>query len=69
MKKIILILVVCLICGYTFSQSISSQVIASAGEHSKTSEIIVSWPLGEIVIETLKSSTVSLNTRFSTRVL
>ncbi|MEA2106001.1 MAG: T9SS type A sorting domain-containing protein [Bacteroidota bacterium] len=64
MKKTILILVVCLLCGYTFSQSISSQVIASAGEYSETSEIIVSWTLGEIAIETLESSTVILSQGF-----
>lgn len=60
MKKIILFVVICFLGGYSFGQSISSQVVATAGEHSETSELSVSWTLGEIAIETLESSSVTL---------
>ncbi|MFP4023539.1 MAG: T9SS type A sorting domain-containing protein [Thiohalospira sp.] len=64
MKKIILFFVASFLVGNSFGQSISSQVIATAGENSETSELGVSWTLGEIAIETLESSSVTLNQGF-----
>lgn len=64
MKKIVLFVLICLFNGYTFSQSVSPYVIASAGEHSETPDITVSWNLGEIAVETLTSSSIILTQGF-----
>ncbi|MEE4196213.1 MAG: T9SS type A sorting domain-containing protein [Bacteroidales bacterium] len=64
MKKIIPFLVICFFGGNAFGQEISSQVVASAGEYSETSNYSVSWTLGEIAIETLESSSIILTQGF-----
>ncbi|MFO7827562.1 MAG: T9SS type A sorting domain-containing protein [Bacteroidales bacterium] len=64
MKKIILFVFICLLNGYTFGQEVSSYVIAAAGENSETSELSVSWTLGEIAVETLESSTIIMTQGF-----
>lgn len=64
MKRILLFVFVCLLNGYAFGQSVSSYVIAAAGEHSETSDISVSWTLGEIAVETLESSSIILTQGF-----
>ncbi len=54
MKKNYILLLFCLSVFYVDGQSISSYVIASAGESTEVNGINISWTLGEIAIETLK---------------
>lgn len=53
MKKILFI-VFCFSCfGSVLAQSITPEVIASAGEHFTGSNAQLSWTIGEVVIETV----------------
>ena len=54
MKKFYVMIFGCLMGLYTSGQSISSYVIASAGESVENGGISVSWTLGELAIETLE---------------
>ena len=56
MKKIYVLLLFCLSVLYVTGQSMSSYVIASAGESTEAGGINISWTLGEIAIETLKDN-------------
>lgn len=56
MKRIYVLLLFCLSALYVTGQSISSYVIASAGEYTEAGGINISWTLGEIAIETLKDN-------------
>ena len=54
MKKIYILLLFSLSVLCVAGQSISSYVIASAGESAEAGGININWTLGEIAIETLK---------------
>lgn len=64
MKKFIIFFAICVLGEYSFGQSISSQVIASTGDYSESSDYSISWTLGEIAIETLESSAYILTQGF-----
>lgn len=49
-------------CGY--SQSISPQVIATAGDHFSNTQVQLSWTIGEPIIETSVSNTSVLTQGF-----
>ncbi len=56
MKKLALTFVALLFSILSYSQTIGPQVIASSGDYFTNSNLKVSWTLGEIVTETLTSS-------------
>jgi len=64
MNKIHLYLI-CMVSVTTgYSQTIEKKVIASAGKEFKNSSCQMSWTLGEPVIQTLSTESVSLNQGF-----
>lgn len=54
MKKILLIVMICMFGSYMYGQEVSSSVIATAGESVEAGDVSLSWTLGEIAIETLE---------------
>jgi hypothetical protein len=56
MKKYYILLIVSFLGLYVSGQSISSYVIASAGESVETGGLSVSWTLGELAVETLEDN-------------
>lgn len=56
MKQLLLSLLGLFWCSWSFGQSVSPEVIASAGEHFETATAQMSWTLGESVIETYEGS-------------
>ncbi len=60
MKKYFSLLFICMMTYFTNGQSISSYVIASAGESAEAGGISVSWTLGELAIETLQDNSETL---------
>ncbi|HRW63740.1 MAG TPA: T9SS type A sorting domain-containing protein [Bacteroidales bacterium] len=64
MKKILLIIIALIIGGVAYSQTISSYVVASAGESAENGNISISWTLGEVAVETLESSSITLTQGF-----
>lgn len=63
MKSLLLILFVFSVTGL-FAQSVSPQVIATAGNYSENGGISLSWTLGEPVIETATGTGVILTQGF-----
>ena len=64
MKKLILFFFFWLSSGGIFSQSISPEVIATAGDHFTGTNVQMSWTIGEIAIETLESGSAILTQGF-----
>lgn len=64
MKKTLILLLVTCLGFYVSGQSISSYVVASAGESVEVEGLNVSWTLGEIAIETLESNDLILTQGF-----
>ena len=64
MKRVILFILVIITSISVNAQDISSSVVASAGGSAETSNFIVSWTLGEVAIETLESSSITLTQGF-----
>ncbi len=56
MKKTFLLFLGLFTAGWGYSQSLSPEVIASAGEHFTNGAAQISWTLGEPVIETFDGS-------------
>ena len=56
MKKYYILLLACFLGFYVSGQSISSYVVASAGESVEAGGLNVSWTLGELAIETLEDN-------------
>lgn len=56
MKKYYILLLISFLGLYVSGQSVSSSVIASAGESIEVGGLSVSWTLGEIAIETLEDN-------------
>ena len=54
-KKFILIIAFTTSMGYTFAQSIQSDVIATTGAYFKSANYTMSWTLGECVTETFSN--------------
>jgi hypothetical protein len=50
--------------GYLFSQSISPDVVASAGDYFSNGTISISWTLGEVATETIGNGTYTLTQGF-----
>lgn len=50
---------------YCFNQTLNTQIIASAGDEFKNSDLSVDWTLGETITETLSSSTITLTQGFN----
>jgi len=63
MKNIILIISVC-IYTYSYSQSLSPEVIASAGEYFEGTNAKLSWTLGEVAVETFSGTNTILTQGF-----
>ena len=56
MKKYVVLLFISCIAFLAPGQSISSYVVATAGESAEAGGISISWTLGEIAIETLEDN-------------
>ena len=56
MKKLYILVLLSFATLYVAGQSVSSYVIASAGESNEAGGINISWTLGEIAIETLEEN-------------
>ena len=63
-KNILILLIACTLSGYVYGQSVSSSVVATAGESVEAGSVSVSWTLGEIAIETLEEGSVVLTQGF-----
>lgn len=64
MKKSLLILVALTFSGYLFAQSISPDVVASAGDYFSNGTVSISWTLGEVATETIGNGTYTLTQGF-----
>jgi hypothetical protein len=64
MKKLIVLSAICLSAVFLKAQSLSPQVIASAGAYFDNGTVSLSWTLGEPVIETHTSVNVILTQGF-----
>ena len=64
MKKLLLTLMTVLISIWTYSQSLGPEVIASSGDYFTSSNVKLSWTLGEMVTETFSVSGNSLTQGF-----
>ncbi|MBN2174991.1 MAG: hypothetical protein JW731_12730 [Bacteroidales bacterium] len=64
MKKIKALLLVLLIPVFVISQSVSPQVVSSAGDFFEGTNVSLSWTLGEIATETLSNGNVILTQGF-----
>jgi len=64
MKKTFLVLAVCTSAIVAQAQSLSPQVIASAGDYFDNGTVSLSWTLGEPVIETYTSANLILTQGF-----
>ncbi|MCB2195914.1 MAG: T9SS type A sorting domain-containing protein [Bacteroidetes bacterium] len=64
MKKFYIFIVMCFLGVYASGQTISSYVIASAGESAEADGISISWTLGELAIETFETSDIILTQGF-----
>ena len=56
MKKLYVLVLLSFAALYVAGQSVSSYVIASAGESNEAGGLNISWTLGEIAIETLEDN-------------
>ena len=54
--KVISLLLITILSSLSFSQSISNEVIGSAGEEFSDGSVDLSWTLGEIMTETYSAS-------------
>lgn len=64
MKKFYVLILICFFGGSSFGQSISSYVVASAGESVEADGVSISWTLGDIAIETFATSDIILTQGF-----
>ena len=64
MKKLLLIIIAIITSVFVNAQEISSYVVASSGGSAETTNLNISWTLGEVAIETLESSTLILTQGF-----
>jgi hypothetical protein len=64
MKTLIVLLSGILFSVYCMAQSVSPQVVATAGNYSENGGISISWTLGEPVIETAVATDVTLTQGF-----
>ncbi len=64
MKRIFTLIAAFAFSGYLFSQSISPDVVASAGDYFTNGTISVSWTLGEVATETIGNGTYTLTQGF-----
>jgi len=53
MRKLVFLFIACLVVSYANGQSVSSSVVATAGNSVETGDINVSWTVGEVAVETL----------------
>ena len=64
MKRTITFLTALAFSGYLFSQSISPDVVAAAGDYFSNGTISISWTLGEVATETIGNGTYTLTQGF-----
>lgn len=64
MKRLFTILLTFAFSGYLFSQSISPDVVASAGDYFSNGTVSISWTLGEVATETIGNGTYMLTQGF-----
>lgn len=65
MKSTIIFICINLFWGLTsFCQNPSSQVIAASGDEFKSSDISLSWTIGETITETINNNTITLTQGF-----
>jgi hypothetical protein len=64
MKRIIVLIVAVLICVVGKTQSITPEVIATAGDYFIGTNATLSWTLGEVITETVSSSSYTLTQGF-----
>ena len=64
MKRTFTLIAALAFSGYLFSQSISPDVVASAGDYFTNGTISVSWTLGEVATETIGNGTYTLTQGF-----
>ena len=62
--KGIVILLVMLISGISYSQSTTPEVISSAGDHFSNSNLSISWTIGEPIVETHSVGTATITQGF-----
>lgn len=66
MKLAIISVSLSLFCFLTcFSQSYSTQVIASSGDEFKSSDILLTWTIGETITETITNNNFTLTQGFN----
>jgi len=53
MRKVLFVFIACLVVSYANGQSVSSSVVATAGNSVETADLNVSWTVGEVAVETL----------------
>jgi hypothetical protein len=64
MKRTYLFCIALVFSGYLFSQSISPDVVASAGDYFSNGTVSISWTLGEVATETIGNGTYTLTQGF-----
>ena len=64
MKRTFTFLIALAFSGYLFSQSISPDVVAAAGDYFSNGTISISWTLGEVATETIGNGTYTLTQGF-----
>ena len=64
MKRTLFFLSALAFSGYLFSQSISPDVVASAGDYFTNGTVSISWTLGEVATETIGNGTYTLTQGF-----
>lgn len=64
MKNVPLFLLTLLLPGYILAQSVSPQVVSSAGDYYDNGNISLSWTLGEIATETFSNGNIMLTQGF-----
>jgi len=64
MKKIIIVFQIMLVSFYLGAQTISPEVIATAGDFYQNSGYSISWTLGEVVVETISGTNLTLTQGF-----
>jgi Secretion system C-terminal sorting domain len=57
MKRPFLLIIALAFSGYLFPQSISPDVVASAGDYFSNGTVSISWTLGEVATETIGNGT------------
>lgn len=64
MKRILPLFLGLAMCSWGFSQSISPEVTASAGDHFTGTNVQLSWTIGELMVETYDNDQIQLTQGF-----